>query len=264
MSEKKELLHVQTIQSEAVKSVFETLKEIIHDCNLIADKDGLKIFMMDPSQSTLVHLNIYAENCNLYYCAKKMCLGISIPSFYKLLKLIDKNDVLTFKVYSGEEDILHVDLHNSAKKSVRKIKYKLLDLEEEKLDFPVVEFQSIIRMPSSDFQQICRAESIINDVIEISTNNDRLIIRCYGDFASSERILGESLEDDDGIHFTKKNDSEEIVQGKYALRSLLLFTKATNVHSSVELFLKNDFPIIIQYQVADLGLLKFAQVQIND
>ena len=40
---------------------------------------------------------------------------------------------------------------------------------------------------------------------------------------------------------------------KYELKNLNVFTKCTGLCNNIELFLKNDFPLIIKYSVADLG-----------
>ena len=57
------------------------------------------------------------------------------------------------------------------------------------------------------------------------------------------------------MSFIKMNDNE-IVQGVFALKHLVLFTKCTNLCNSIEMYLKNDYPLIIQYNVANLGAIK--------
>ena len=52
------------------------------------------------------------------------------------------------------------------------------------------------------------------------------------------------------------NNSNEIVQGLFELKFLLIFTKCTNLCNQVILFLKNDYPIIVTYQIATLGEIK--------
>jgi proliferating cell nuclear antigen len=47
-----------------------------------------------------------------------------------------------------------------------------------------------------------------------------------------------------------------IIQGYYNLKSLVLFTKCTNLCNNIEIYLRNNFPIIIKYEVGDLGELK--------
>jgi proliferating cell nuclear antigen len=50
--------------------------------------------------------------------------------------------------------------------------------------------------------------------------------------------------------------SGDIVQGVFSLKYLVLFTKCTNLSSSVEIYLKNDYPLIVKFMVASLGELK--------
>ena len=52
------------------------------------------------------------------------------------------------------------------------------------------------------------------------------------------------------------NNTNEIVQGLFELKFLLIFTKCTNLCNQVTLFLKNDYPIILTYQIASLGEIK--------
>jgi proliferating cell nuclear antigen len=46
------------------------------------------------------------------------------------------------------------------------------------------------------------------------------------------------------------------VQGVFLLKHLVLFTKCTNLCQNIELYLKNDFPLILRYTVANLGEVK--------
>jgi len=50
--------------------------------------------------------------------------------------------------------------------------------------------------------------------------------------------------------------TSDIIQGNFNLKYLVLFTKCTNLSNNVELYLKNDYPLIIKYATAGLGQLK--------
>ena len=101
-------------------------------------------------------------------------------------------------------------------------------------------------------QKICRDLHNLSDTIEIKSVGQQLFFSCKGDFASQETIMGETAQ---GMSFIKMNDNE-IVQGIFALKHLVLFTKCTNLCNSIEMYLKNDYPLIIQYNVANLGAIK--------
>ena len=56
--------------------------------------------------------------------------------------------------------------------------------------------------------------------------------------------------------FVKNNNPNDIVQGYFSLKHLVLFTKCTNLCNSIEMYLKNNYPLIISYSVASLGNIK--------
>ena len=55
---------------------------------------------------------------------------------------------------------------------------------------------------------------------------------------------------------TIRENKDDIIQGNFSLKYLVLFTKCTNLSNTVELYLKNDYPLIIKYTVASLGNIK--------
>ena len=103
----------------------------------------------------------------------------------------------------------------------------------------------------------------LSDNIEITTYGQQITFKCKGDIADQETSIGQSTTS--GMSFIK-NENSEIIQGIFSLKYLVLFTKCTNLSSSIELYLKNDYPLIIRYQVANLGEVKLclAPVSLHD
>jgi hypothetical protein len=54
-----------------------------------------------------------------------------------------------------------------------------------------------------------------------------------------------------GINVERK--TQDIVQGVFELKYLVLFTKCTNLCTSTQIHLKNDYPLVLRYMVANLG-----------
>ena len=111
-------------------------------------------------------------------------------------------------------------------------------------------FSSIINLPSSDFQKIIRDLSCISDKIEIKSVANELIFKCKGTFADAEIIRSES----DGMEFVQKDNN--IIQGEFSLKNLNYFIKCTNLCNQIEIYLANDLPLIVKYNVASLGEIK--------
>ena len=134
-------------------------------------------------------------------------------------------------------------------------KLNLLDLDNPKICIDPADFNSVITIPSMDFQKICRDMNNIAEFVEMKNVGSQLILSCQGDFCNQETILADS---DTYNCISKKTANEEIVQGIFNLKYLVLFTKCTNLCNTVELYLKNDYPLVVQYLVASLGVVKLA------
>jgi proliferating cell nuclear antigen len=108
-------------------------------------------------------------------------------------------------------------------------------------------------MPSLDFQKIIRDMGTLGETVEITSASNQLILKCRGDFAEQETVFSVGQ---GGMSVTKS--ATDIVQGNFLLKHLVLFTKCTSLCSDISIYLKNDYPIIIEYSVAGLGEIKLA------
>jgi hypothetical protein len=62
----------------------------------------------------------------------------------------------------------------------------------------------------------------------------------------------------------KTGPTSEVVQGIFQLKHLVLFTKCTSLCPSIEMYLKNDYPLILKYTVANLGEVKLVLAPIKN
>ena len=211
---------------------------------------------MDKSQTILVHMHLHADNFEFYECIKdKIIVGVNMLHLFKLINSIDNEETLS--IYIEEQDYndgiveyLNLKFENKNIKQCKIQKLRLIEPEQEELTVPDVNFSSIINMPSSDFQKIIRDLNNISDKLEIKSINNQLVFKCNGSFANAEIIRSES----DGMGFIQKNNS--IIQGIFSLKNLNYFIKCTNSCNQIEIYLANDLPLIVKYNVASLGAIK--------
>lgn len=248
-------VHILTIQSVMIKCMIEAVKEILPDTNIEISPDGIRILSMDPTHTTLIHMNLNSKNFESYYCSQKKIIGINMINFFKLIKTITNNDTLTLFIEKDDMNHLGIKIENEIKKYSTTYKLHLMDLNDQVITVPPAQFTSVITMKSTDFQKICRDMNNISDEIEIKAVAGQLILSCNGDFANQETILGEST--NGGMTFSQNDDDIEIVQGIFSLKYLTLFTKCTNLCQCIQIFLKNDYPLILCYDVGNLGSIRF-------
>ena len=97
--------------------------------------------------------------------------------------------------------------------------------------------------------------------VEITSAGTDLVFRCEGDFAEQETIMSEN---NNTMKVQKSGSANEVVQGIFQLKHLVLFTKCTTLCPSIQMFLKNDYPLILEYTVANLGSVKLVLAPIKN
>jgi len=245
-------LEVRTMQSSAFKTLIEAIKELLTDTCIEFDETGMKIVAMDTSHIVLVHLKLAAEKFEYYHCANKIVVGVNMLNFHKLIKTVNSNDTLTLFIDSDDMNHIGIKIESNLKNSKTTYKLNLLDLDNPKISVDPAEFNSVITLPSTDFQKICRDMNNIADQVEIKNVDKQLIFSCKGDFCNQVTVLS----DHEGVNTISNKKEGEIVQGMFSLKYLVLFTKCTNLCNTVELYLKNDYPLITKWSCASLGDLK--------
>lgn len=246
-------MELKTVQTGAFKTLIEALKEILTDANIEFSETAMKIITMDPTQTILVHLKLEHDNFESYFCKHKTFIGVNMMNFFKLIRTLTNNDALTLFIDSSNTSLLGIRIENGEKNSLTTYYLNLIEVDETSYQIPPAQFESIITMPSGEFNKICRDMTNLSNIIEIKSVGSQMIFSCKGEFASQETIIGETS---NGLSFVKSSSDENIIQGYYDLKHLVLFTKCTNLCNSIEMYMKNNFPIVIKFNVGSLGSLK--------
>lgn len=245
------ILEVRTIQSGAIRVLCEVLKETLNDVNLIFDDSGLKLMAMDGAHVALIRLQLDADKFEHYYCERKLQVGLNMLHFFRLMKTVTNNDIVTLFIDDSKEYELGIKIENADKNSLTTFGLKMLDIDEIHMNIPDVSRDPFITMPSNEFQRLCRDMINISDVITITSDNNSLLLECNGDYAVQKTKIGEATH---GLTFS---DNVENVTGTYSLKYINLFTKSTNLSNTVHIYLKQEFPLMLKYNVANLGEIMF-------
>ncbi len=256
------LFEIKTVQSSAFRTLVEALKEILIEANLQFDPSGIKVVAVDETRTNLVYLRLQADRFEHFYCSANFVLGVNMMYLFKLIKTLENNDHLTLYLPEKNPNKLGIMMQNAEKQTTKNYFLKLFDTNVDDIQIPSMNFTSIIHMPSGDFQKICRDMNSLGEKVEITSSAGDLIFKCLGDYAEQETIIREST---GSMRVQKQGGggASEIVQGIYQLKHLFLFTKCTNLCPSIEIYLKNDAPLILRYTVANLGEVKLVLASVR-
>jgi proliferating cell nuclear antigen len=237
----------RTVKASPIRTLVDAVKDILTEVNMEIDAAGIKIMAMDGTRTILVHMRLYADRFDEFFCTQKCILGVDFVNFNKMVKQIKNEDSLVLFMEKSNLSRLGIRIMNGEKQMVTTKYLNLMELDIKPIEIPPVHFPSVITMPSLDFQNIVKDLLQLGDKVEIKSAENELSFRLEGgEFGSQETIC------------VLPKKQTEIVQGYFGLKPLSLFTKCTAMSTDIMMFLKNNYPIIIEYSVAGLGEIKLA------
>lgn len=251
------IIELETDQSDSFKTLINALKEAFMDVCIEFDETGMCIQTLDPSHTLFVYVKIYAEKVTHYYCKHKIKIGLNLVNLFKLINLTSQNDILTLYIDNNVSppEVLNIEIINDSICKKATYTLRLLDVDEHELTFPKLEYPSHITMLSKLFNDICKGMLISSDQIEIISVGSEIIFKGAGTYTSQEYKLGPS----NNLNFERYNNTE-VIQGYFNLTHLVQFSKCANFSTSIDLHIANELPLVIIYNIGNIGQLKLVLV----
>merc|ERR1712001_89640 len=134
---------------------------------------------------------------------------------------------------------------------------KLMQIESEHMEIPEQHYRVTAKMPSAEFQKICRDLKEFGETMQIKASKEGIIFSVQGDVGGGNVMLKprESEKPEEKVTLTV----HEPVTATFALRYLVNFAKAAPLCGVVELGLGPDAPLLVKYDLekSDNGFMQF-------
>lgn len=253
------VLEIKSVQVSPIRNMITALKDVLTDATITFTKQGMKIINFDKTHTILVNVMLHENKFEAFRCdPDKIVVCANTLHLFKVISTMSNDDTLSIYIDKGDYHdgvVSHLGLQyeNGNIKQYYNQKLRLIEPDTEELVIPDVEYGTVINIPTTDFQKIVRDMNGISDRIEIKSVGNDLIFSCEGNFASSRIFRTES---DGNMEFINKPDASVVVQGEFSLKSLSHFIKCTPLCSNLEIYIGNDLPLIVKYDVASLGSIK--------
>jgi len=214
---------------------------------------GIILKMFDHHRKTLVDLQMLSENFSIYKfkSSDKICMGLNLNHFHKMLKSIKKKDSL--QLYINEENIDELCIKTIPKENNRftTSSIKIQKIQNIDIDIPKGYGKPII-IQSSEFQKMCKDLSTIgsanikivfkNNIIEFIADSDGILKR--------KVVFGENIEDEDDD--LKKNE----YVATFSTDQLSRISKLSGLSTNMQLYtISNNLPLLFSSNIGSLGKL---------
>jgi len=249
------VLDAQLQQAALIKKVVDAMKDLCKDVNFDCSEKGLQVQAMDSSHVALVSLMLRESAFSEFKCDRPTSLGMNVESLGKVLKMCGPSDSLKLRWQDGE-DIVNFQCE-SGDDRITDFSLKLMQIESEHMEIPEQHYKVIAKLPSSEFQKICKDLKEFGETMQVKASKEGLTFSVQGDLGTGNVMLKprESEKPEERVALTV----HEAVTATFALRYLVNFSKAAPLCGTVELGLGPDAPLLVKYDLekSDNGHMQF-------
>jgi len=238
-----------------LKKIIDAIKDLLNDANWDCTEEGLSLQAMDSSHVALVSLDLKAESFDEFRCNRNFTLGINLVNMAKIMKCAANDDSVTLKAREDGDTITFI-FESDDQERQSEYEIKLMELDGDNLGIPETEHSCIIRMPSAEFARICRDLSQLGDTLQITCTKNGVKFSTKGDIGNGAVRLSQTTKvgkEEDAVTI----DLRDPCITTFAIKYLIAFTKATPLANQVTLYVSNDVPIVVEYEIKRMGHLRY-------
>jgi len=100
------MFEAQLAEGKTFKAIIEAIKDLVQDCNLDCNDEEVAIQSMDSAHVSLVAVRLSSAGFSNFRCDRPNSLGINTANMSKILKMLGKDDSITFKAEDESPDNL--------------------------------------------------------------------------------------------------------------------------------------------------------------
>jgi len=201
---------------------------------------------MDPSHISMVDFELPAEAFDEYDVRDEVIVGVNLVDLDKILSRMKSDDSLLLEIPDDRSRLL-VTFKGT---STRKLGIPLIDVEEEKIPEPKIQFTAEVKLPAGILKDGLKDAEMVSDSVQMIAEKGLFIIKAEGDKGTSEMRLEEG---DQGL---SKIDVQRPASAKFGLEYLLKMLKEASSDDEVTLRLGTDLPLQMEINIGK-GRIRF-------
>jgi proliferating cell nuclear antigen PCNA len=217
-----------------MKVLAELLQNNIKTACFELSEYGIVLRMMDNKRIVLLDLVLDSNSFSLYRFTRteKLCIGINLAHFHRMLKSIKKHDSVELFIDENEPSDLGIKIIPKENNRCTTSFIKIQNIQNLDIDLPTGYDRPII-VPSTEFQKMCKDLHHISNSTQISSKG--FVIRFNSDAGGVMKRyteFGENIDDD--------TDEKESYCEDFDTEQLLKITK-------------NGIPLLFRTNIGNLG-----------
>ena len=247
-----------------VYSVFEILKDVKVDQIMRFSKSGITIKDISTDKTLVFEFNIEGKNLVEYkYDGSIRKIGFSTVYLCQVLKMIEKDTLMTIKINSGVSNKIIINSKNQNCTKETSVEIDTNDFEDCESQPMNVKNIFYITMKTDEFYKtITHYKNFGNSVVNILCSENVFRIESIGQNIKTQQEYGYDSKSDsdnpDGIQIKYLGEDKGMKQtmATYSIDSILKFKKCTKLGPKIEICISDKNLLCLSHDVGNIGKLK--------
>jgi proliferating cell nuclear antigen PCNA len=179
--------------------------------------------------------------------SRTVVLGISSSLLFKVLNTRDKTQTILLDYDTNNSDKLSMDFLSESKTVFNKhFELPLMDIDEEMMQIPEIEYQAEFALSSSNFANMINQMKMFGDCLEIKCSEEKI------DLLSNSVDLGKmsvNIPIDDLTSFSINEG--ETLDISFSLNYMHMFGMYSKLSKDVELSISDNYPMRMAYKLGE-------------
>lgn len=209
---------------------------------------GIRIFRLTEERNILIKVQLYASAFDYFRCDEPTIVtGIDMHSFHVFLKSINDDGGMVIYMNRQNPSVLYVNGLNDDNEEIE-LAIDVIDIVESVLPIPSKKFEHIIFIPAEKFHNICKNMYNNATLVEIMAVNGEIFFKAQNDSGKISITYHNA-----SCPNKKKAKKNSVYREVFELRNIMNFSKCNKLCDEVQVYLKNNYPMVLSIPVADLG-----------
>merc|ERR1712060_1031289 len=123
-----------------------------------------------------------------FKCDRPTSLGMNVDSLSKILKMCGPNDSLKLR-WQNDADSVSFQCETGDEDRISEFDLKLMQIESEHMEIPEQQYKVTAKMPSAEFQRICRDLKEFGETMQIKGSKEGITFSVQGDAGGGNVML---------------------------------------------------------------------------
>lgn len=239
--------------AEIFTILFQYMKVFTEHINIFFENRRMYIQALDNSRISIFEVIFPSNWFELYEHTEDVTIGVNSNILYKLLSTRDKTQQISIIYDNTKEDKLNIHFTSESKTEFDKhFEISLMDIDNEMLSIPEIEYDAEFILGSSNFANIINQLKMFGDTLEIDCSEENILL-CSSSLDQGKMFVEINIDDLSSFSINE-NEKLKISYSLAQMHNICLYNK---VSKEVEVKIKSDSPLKIIYHLHDNEEAKF-------